>query len=158
MWVPGPGGQCRGMTWNPAPQSSSPPRPAPAGPPWAVVLGLGSMALLWPLAALTGTGGTGTPRALTILGLTAVVWIGVVGLGRVPRPVLTLTLTGLVFGLVAMAASTVLGGIGVPGDGAPAWTVVPALVVHAFWGSVTGLLALAVQRTRAPDRRAGDRR
>src|SRR6478735_7006789 len=75
-----------------APGSPAPPRPSTDRLSWPTVLGLGAMALLWPLTALTGLGGDGAPRALAVLGLTALVWVGVVGLGRVARPVLTLTL------------------------------------------------------------------
>lgn len=134
------------------PYSSPPARPAAAGIQWPLVLGLGSMALLWPLTALTGIGGTGAPRALAIVGFTALVWIAVVGFGRVARPVLTLTLTGVVFGLVAMAASIVFGGVGLPGEDAAAWTVVPALAMDAFWGFVAGVLALGVQKIRGEGR------
>ena len=143
------------MTWSP---SSSPSRPATAGLPWPLIVALGAMALLWPLTALTGVGGTGAPRALTILGLTAVVWIGAVGLGRVPHPVLTLTLAGLVFGLVAMAAALLLGGPGGPGRAGPAWTVLAAVLVHVFWGCVAGVLALALQKAVGPRRSPAEHR
>ncbi|WP_166843921.1 hypothetical protein [Isoptericola sp. BMS4] len=134
---------------HPSPQHPAPqPRP---GIPWAVVAGLASMALLWPLTALTGIGGTGAPRALTIVAITAVVWIGVVGFGRVPRPVATLTLTGLAFGVVAMLVSMLFGGVGMPGDGA-AWTVIPALAMDTVWGALAGLVALAVQKARGEAR------
>ncbi|MFJ3406611.1 hypothetical protein [Promicromonospora sp. NPDC090134] len=129
-----------------------PDRPADAGPaavPWTLVAGLSALALLWPLTGLTGALGTGAPRALTIIGLTAAVWIGVVGLGRVPRPVLTLTLTGLAYGLVATLIGTlvpVLSGFG-PGGG-PAWTLVPALALDTMWGALAGLVAAGVQRLR----------
>jgi len=102
------------------------------------------MALLWPLTALTGLGGDGAPRALAVLGLTALVWVGVVGLGRVARPVLTLTLAGLTFGVVAVVVSAL---VGVDG-GRAAWTLVPALALDTFWGFVAGTLAAAVQRAR----------
>ncbi len=131
------------------------PRYSPTTTPavqWPLVLGLGSMALLWPLTALTGVGGTGAPRALGIVGLTALVWIGVVGFGRVARPVLTLTLAGLVFGLVATAMSFAFGGVGLPGENAAAWTVIPALAVDSLWGFVAGLIALAVQNARGEAR------
>ncbi|WP_106264264.1 MULTISPECIES: hypothetical protein [Isoptericola] len=108
--------------------------------------GLAAMALLWPLTGLTGVGGGGPGRAFAIIGITAVVWVGVVGFGRVPRPVLTLTLTGVAFGIVATVTSMFLGGPGLLGDGAAPWMVVPALAMDAFWGFVAGLLALAVQR------------
>ncbi|WP_435736358.1 hypothetical protein V5D56_16425 [Cellulosimicrobium sp. PMB13] len=134
----------------------TPPRPAahPAHPDddtpattgrlsWPTVLGLGSMALLWPLTGLLGLG-SGAPRALTILGLTALVWIAVVGLGRVARPVLTLTLAGLTFGVVAAAVSALVGLDG----GRAAWTLVPALALSTFWGLVAGAVAALVQRVR----------
>jgi hypothetical protein len=108
------------------------------------------MALLWPLTALTGIG-TGAPRALGIVAITAVVWIGVVGFGRVPRPVATLTLTGLAFGIVAMAVSMLFGGVGMPGAGA-AWTAVPALAMDTVWGALAGLVALAIQKARGEAR------
>ncbi|WP_407319634.1 hypothetical protein UQW22_04200 [Isoptericola halotolerans] len=115
---------------------------------WPLVAGLAAMALLWPLTGLLGVG-SGPGRAFAIIGITAVVWIGVVGFGRVARPVLTLTLTGVAFGIVATVTSMLLGGPGMLGDGAAPWTVVPALAMDAFWGFVAGLLALAVQRALA---------
>jgi len=141
---------------QPSPQPSNRPvspsvEQAPAsraGVSWPLVAGLASMALLWPLTGLTGIGGTGAPRALGIVALTAVVWIGVVGFGRVPRPVLTLTMTGLAFGVVALAVSTLVGGIGLGGGGAPAWTAVPALVMDAGWGALAGVVALGIQKAR----------
>jgi hypothetical protein len=130
---------------QPTPQAA----PSAATVPWGVVAGLSTMALLWPLTGLTGVLGTGAPRAFTVIGLTAVVWIGVVGLGRVPRPVLTLTLTGVAYGLVAatLGLVPVLAGFGVPGGG-PAWTIVPALLFDAMWGAIAGLAAAGVQRLR----------
>lgn len=138
------------MTSQHLPQNVSGPVPAPV--PWGVVAGLAALCLLWPLTGLTGLLGTGAPRALVILGLTAAVWIGVVGLGRVPRPVLTLTLTGLAYGLLAHAVALlfpVLTGFGGPGGaGAPAWTLVLALAMDAGWGALAGLVAAGVQRLR----------
>ncbi|MEU4384090.1 hypothetical protein [Promicromonospora sp. NPDC023805] len=135
------------------PQPSSRPQPTPKTPavPWAVVAGLSALALLWPLTGLTGVLGTGAPRAFVILGITAAVWIGVVGLGRVPRPVLTLTLTGLAYGVVGVALSQlvpVLAGFGGPGGSGvePAWTIIPALLVDTLVGLLAGLVAAGVQR------------
>lgn len=122
--------------------------------PWAVVAGLATLALLWPLTGLTGVLGTGAPRATAVIGITAAVWIGVVGLGRVPRPVLTLTLTGVAYGLVATALGIlvpVLAGFG-PGSVGPAWSIVPVLLVYSLWGAVVGLAAAGVQRLRGADR------
>ncbi|MEL7978166.1 hypothetical protein AAG589_20030 [Isoptericola sp. F-RaC21] len=148
------------MTTNqPSPPNQPSPQPTPvppaggAGLSWPLVAGLASMALLWPLTGLTGIGGTGAPRALGIVALTAVVWIGVVGLGRVPRPVLTLTMTGLASGVVTLLVSTLVGGVGLGGvgpggDGAAAWTAIPALAMDAGWGALAGVVALGVQKGR----------
>jgi hypothetical protein len=115
--------------------------------PWLIVAGLASLSLLWPLSALTGVG-SGVPRALVIIGVTALVWIGVVGLGRVPRPVLTLTLTGVGYGAIGIIVAAFLGG-----TGAPLWTAIPALALDALWGCLAGLLALGVQLLRDATRR-----
>lgn len=133
---------------QPRPQPTPSDTPTRAGISWPLVAGLASMALLWPLTGLTGIGGTGAPRALAIVALTAVVWIGVVGFGRVPRPVLTLTMTGLASGVVALLVSTLLGGVGLAGEGAAAWTAVPALAMDAGWGALAGVVALGVQKAR----------
>jgi hypothetical protein len=63
--------------------------------------------------------------------------------------VLTLTLTGVAYGLVAatLGLVPVLAGFGVPGGG-PAWTIVPALLFDAMWGAIAGLAAAGVQRLR----------
>lgn len=155
MWQAAPGGHRRGMTSPHLPAQPAPrPGPAPAAVPWVVVAGLATLALLWPLTGLTGVFGDGAPRAFAIIGITAAVWIGVVGLGRVPRPVLTLTLTGLAYGLVATALGLlvpVLAGFGGPGGG-PAWTIVPALLHDAMWGALAGLAAAGVQRLRGAGR------
>ncbi|GAA4414704.1 hypothetical protein GCM10023169_00290 [Georgenia halophila] len=108
---------------------------------WTLILGLGAMSLLWPLTGLTGIGGTGLARASLILGLTAVVWIAAVGLGRVARPVLTLTLAGVVYALVSLAVASFFGGLS--GFGIDA--VIPALI----WGVLCGLVAAGVQKLLA---------
>lgn len=137
------------MTSSEIPQ---PTRPATGRVQWPLVGGLACMALLWPLTALTGLG-SGAPRALTIVAVTAVVWIGVVGLGRVARPVLTLTLAGVAFGVLALLMSLVFSGVdGAGGPGGVGWTAVPALAMDAFWGFLAGLIALGVQKARGDAR------
>ena len=113
----------------------SPPGPQASEPvSWPVVLGLGALALLFPLAELTGASDAigAVPMALLLLGLVAAVLIGGVGLLRVPRPVLTLTLAGAVSGVVLVGA----------------FEVVRSTVL----GTLAGLLAAAVQHTRSPRR------
>ncbi|MCC9197135.1 hypothetical protein QNO08_15970 [Arthrobacter sp. zg-Y820] len=86
------------------------------------------------------------PSGLWLLtALISLAWIGVVGLGRVPRPVLTLTLAGLAYGLhiisFSAVVSTVLTGT-VQGPLAMPIAVVPILIMNGLWG----LLAAAVRR------------
>lgn len=112
------------------------------GLPWLLIVGLASLALLWPLTALIGID-QGAPRAVTIIAIVAATWIGVIGFGRVPRPVLVLTLTGIGYGIISMGIAVIFGTFG-----APIWTVFLALAFDAFWGMIAGLLALAIQKMR----------
>lgn len=117
--------------------------------PWLLIIGLASLSLLWPLTSQWQLG-QGLPRAAALLGLTAVVWIGVVGVGRIPRPVLTLTLTGLLHGLIGMVVGWVLPDGG-PGMAPSAlWLMLPSLATSAGVGALLGLVALAVQSVIGP--------
>jgi hypothetical protein len=118
---------------------------------WPLVLGLGSLALLSPLVELTGLADAiGQPATvLMLLAVVALVWIGCVGLARVPRPVIILTLSGAVYG----ALTAVLGvafGTGREGLGGDAAVI--AVLFELGWsivlGCLAGLLALAVQNLR----------
>ncbi|ALU39013.1 hypothetical protein AS188_03790 [Kocuria flava] len=120
---------------------------------WVLVLGLGAVALVRPLARITGAAeGLGAPAGpLLLTGLVTLVWVGVAGLGRVPRPVLTLVLAGLLYGICVIPLSAVLSTVltgTVQGPVAVPIAVVPVLLTNALWGLVAGLLALAVQHVR----------
>ena len=145
------------MTENPYPletnRDSSGADPARSRPPlsWPLVLGLGSLALLWPLAHLTGVSDAiGQPAtALSILAFVALVWIGVVGFGRVPRPVLTLTLAGTTYGVLIILVGTIFGERAERASGV--LSVIAALfelVQSTALGAVLGLVALVVQSAR----------
>ena len=112
------------------------------GLPWLLIIGLASLSLLWPLAELVGIP-QGAPRALTIIAVIAATWIGVVGFGRVPRPVLVLALTGLIHGVIALGAAVLLGGFD-----RPIWTLFAGLAIDMVWGTVAGLVALGIQQIR----------
>ena len=134
------------------PASAPPERPgAPRQPlPWLLILGLSSLALLWPLTALAGIG-EGAPRALAIVGIIAATWIVAVGVGRVAHPVLTLALAGLGHGLVGLVvAALVPGGAGPWGDAASWWVLVPALAIYTGAGALAGLAAWGVQTLLVP--------
>ncbi|MDR2998000.1 MAG: hypothetical protein LBU78_07765 [Microbacterium sp.] len=113
------------------------------GIPWLLVLGLSSLALLWPLTGLLSIG-EGAPRAFTIIGLIAVAWIGVVGFARVRRPVLTLTLVGIGYGMIITVFGLVTGGR----NGLDGWGTPIMLAIDALLGLIAGLLALAIQKIR----------
>lgn len=129
-------------------KAAAAPRP---GVKWQLAAGLGAVALLRPLARMTGLDEQipSGPWILTVL--ISLAWIGVVGLGRVPRPVLTLTLAGLAYGLyiipLSAVVSTVLTGT-VQGPLVMPIAVVPILIMNGLWGFLAGLAAAAVQRLR----------
>lgn len=120
---------------------------------WVLVLGLGAVALVRPLARITGVADAlGTPAGpLLLTGLVTIVWVAVAGLGHVPRPVLTLVLAGLTYGICVIPLSAVLSTLltgTVQGPFAVPFAVVPVLLTNALWGLVAGVLALAVQHLR----------
>lgn len=118
--------------------------------PWLLIIGLASLSLLWPLTALWQIG-QGPPRAAAILTLTAAVWIGVVGVGRIPRPVLTLALTGLLHGVVGLLVGWLLpDGSGSAAGTTSLWLMLPSLATSAGIGALLGLVALAVQSVLGP--------
>ena len=115
---------------------------------WPVVLGLGSLALLWPLAELTGlSDAIGQPTmALVLLGLVAIAWIGTVGFCRVPRPVLTLTVAGAVYGSILVVLSVAFGTRPDLGGVLAVGVAFLEIVRSALLGSMAGLIARALQK------------
>lgn len=119
---------------------------------WTAVVGFGVLGLLWPLLRLLGlesaVGGTGT--ALAALAVVLAAWSLGAGFGHVPRPVLTLSLAGVVSGLLLGATGLVLGERPDVGPGLHlAATGVKALWSAGF-GTLAGLLATAIQRILRP--------
>lgn len=127
--------------------------PHSAGPiAWPAVLGLGALVLLWPLTGLTGVAGAiGTiPRAIGVVAVIGAAWIGVVGFAGLPRPIFTLTLTGMAGGLYITAASLVAGvaaGGGMSALGLP-FLLLDMLGGGALWGVLAGLVAAGVQKVK----------
>lgn len=120
---------------------------------WPLIIGLGAFALIRPLTNIVGLDDVlGQPW--TVLLLTSVitgVWVLVVGLSRVSRPVLTLVATALVYALAAALLSGVLSPIldgELKGPFARPWILVPLIATNAVWGLVAGGLALLVQQMR----------
>ncbi len=136
-------------------QPTGPPRPParPAAPSWAAAVGLGLLALLRPVARLSGAvDALGTPAGpLLLTGAVTAVWVLVVGLSRLPRPVLTLTLAGVVYAVATIPLSAVLSTVldgSLAGPLATPVAIVPLLLVNAAWGALAGVLALAVRHLR----------
>jgi drug/metabolite transporter (DMT)-like permease len=130
----------------------------PAGRPprepvsWPVVMGLGGLVLLFPLAELSGVVDAlgRAPTVLFLSGLVVGVWIVAVGFGRVPRPVLTVSLAGAVAGVILVVLSVALGMR--PHVDAPVAVLggVVEIARATALGALAGLLAAAVQRGRNP--------
>lgn len=140
------------------PATTSAPHPPDRRPlPWLLIIGLASLALLWPLTSLWGLA-EGPARALTLLALTGAVWIGVVGLGRVPRPVLTLTLTAILHGILTVLLGVFVAGSGPAPEPARLWILLPVLVRDAGIGALLGLVALGVQKSLGGQNALGGRK
>jgi hypothetical protein len=83
----------------------------------------------------------------------SLVWIAVVGLSRVPEPVLTLVFAGLVYAGSSIVLSATLSPILEGELQGPLATpfgigVLSVLVVNAIWGVTTGAAALLVRKMR----------
>jgi hypothetical protein len=113
-----------------------------------VALGLGSLALLFPLAHLTGLRDAlgAAPTGLLLFGVVIATWIGVVAFGRVPRPVLTLTLAGTVFGVVLVGLSVTLRTLPDVDGRLLVLGAVLEIARSVVLGALAGLLAAALQR------------
>ena len=129
--------------------TTTPPRPSSL-----LILGLGLLALVRPLASIvveqSGHELGAAPRLLLTAAIT-LVWVAVVGLGRAPRPLLTLVLAGLVYAVAAIVLSGILSPLllgHLSGPLAQPLAIVPMLLVNALWGLIAGLLALGVRRLR----------
>ena len=129
--------------------TSTSPRPSSL-----LILGLGLLALVRPLASIvveqSGHELDAVPRLLLTAAIT-LVWVAVVGLGRAPRPLLTLVLAGLVYAVAAIVLSGILSPLllgHLSGPLAQPLAIVPMLLVNALWGLIAGLLALGVRRLR----------
>ncbi|MGO2113134.1 MAG: hypothetical protein ACTH31_16130 [Pseudoclavibacter sp.] len=114
--------------------------PSPGAPRshvnWAIIVGLGALSLAWPLSGVLGF--EGLVRAVVLISATVALFVGVVGFGRVPRPVLTLTLAGLAYGLIHLISTMFVQPLAI----FSVWTIVPLAGV----GALLGLAAMGVQR------------
>lgn len=120
---------------------------------WPLIIGLGALALVRPLASIIGLTDTlGQPgTSLTLTALITLAWVLVVGCSTVARPVATLVATGLVYAVLAALISAILSPLldgQLEGPLTNPFALVAMLLTNALWGLVAGVLALAVQRAR----------
>lgn len=117
---------------------------------WHLVSLLGVAALVRPILSVLGVS-DGRPwvAVLTTLAITAL-WIGAVVRAGEPRPVLTLSLAGAVYGAFAICLGIVLQG----GLAVPAFALPFVLATNVAWGALAGLAAAGITRLRSTAARA----
>ncbi|MBB6735728.1 hypothetical protein [Cohnella zeiphila] len=115
------------------------------------VVAMGAFALIRPLMSITGLSERiGQPFAsLGATVLITLLWIAAANLARVARPVPTLMMAGIAYGVFAIVLSGILSPIltgRLQGPLTNPFGFVGVLVTNAIWGIAAGLLAAAVQR------------
>lgn len=114
------------------------------------MVGFGLLGLLWPLLRQIGlesiVGDVAT--AMIAFFATFAVWVLGAGLGRVPRPVLTLTLSGVLFALLLGATTVLTGDRSDHGVGPNLLVGAVELGRSAGLGALSGLVAESIQKAR----------
>lgn len=117
---------------------------------WPLIFGLGALALLWPVVNLTGLMDLlGRPFGpLLLIVLISLVWLGAILLSKLRKPLLTLTVTGAIYGLFALLIgallSPILNGQASGPMGHPI-AIVMVLLSNSLWGALVGLCAQLIQ-------------
>ncbi|MGI6127557.1 MAG: hypothetical protein ACOYEF_11420 [Planifilum sp.] len=116
---------------------------------WPLILGLAALALIRPIISMVGLSeAIGQPVvSIAVTLLISLVWIAVVVRARVSRPVVTLTLTGLAYGVFAILISAVFTPIltgQLQGPATNVFALVSVLLTNALWGLIAGLIAQTV--------------
>lgn len=116
---------------------------------WPLILGLAALALIRPIISMVGLSeAIGQPVvSIAVTLLISLVWIAVVVRARVSRPVVTLTLTGLAYGVFAILISAVFTPIltgQLQGPATNVFAFVSVLLTNALWGLIAGWIAQTV--------------
>jgi hypothetical protein len=122
---------------------------------WPLIIGLGTLALIYPVGRSTGLlQRIGEPVAsLLVGGLISAVWLAAAVGTRLRKPALALSVVGIVAGLVRIALSTIPAPLLGPERTAGATSVVTlvgVLLAHALWGGALGMIALGLQALLRP--------
>lgn len=118
---------------------------------WPLILGLGTLALARPVMSMVGLLDViGQPTAsITISAIISLVWLAAVVLARVHRPILTLVLAGVSYGVFAIILSAVFSPIltgQLQGPVTNPFAIISVLISNAIWGLVVGLFAWVITR------------
>jgi hypothetical protein len=131
---------------------------------WPLIIGLGALALVWPVLNLTRViDAVGRPLGpLMVIAVISLAWLLIVVLLEVCEPLLTLLCTGLIYGVFALAISAVLSPL-VDGRLSGLITnplaIVGVLITSTVWGAIVGAAAFALQmlgRTPRDEHRSND--
>lgn len=135
------------------PTPSQPPRTLPGPRPvlsWPAVTGFGVLGLLWPLLRLIGlesiVGGIAT--AMIAFLATSIIWVLGAGFGHVPRPVLTLTLAGILFAFLLGGTSILIGDWPDHSIGLNLLAGTIEVGRSAGFGALSGLVAESIQKAQ----------
>lgn len=118
---------------------------------WPLIMGMGALALVRPFLSIVGwMDGLGRPTGpLLVSGLISLAWLAIVVFGRVRQPVLTLIGAGVAYGFFAILISAILAPVQMGAWAGPAtnpFATLAVLLTNAFWGALTGSLALLLQK------------
>lgn len=119
--------------------------------PWALIIGLGALALIRPLLNITGLmDALGRPLGpLLVTGLISLAWLVIVVWVRPHQLLLTLVCTGVVYGIFALVLSAFLSPILTGRWAGPLtnpWATVAVLVTNGLWGAMVGLIGLGIRQ------------
>lgn len=117
---------------------------------WDWIAALAAAGLLRPVLSIVGAYDGRKPWApLVVTALIAVLWVAVVVLARVPRPVPTLTLVGAGYGVLALLLNLVLQPLLASAELIPVPGIIAMIAFSALEGAVLGLVAVPLQRRRS---------
>lgn len=126
---------------------------------WPLIVGMAALAFIRPFMNITGMmdliGRPSGPILMTLL--ISAAWLAIVVLSSVREPVLTLTCTGVVYGLFAFLLGAILSPLLTGELSGPIanpfilpFAVAAILVTNALWGLAIGLVAWVIQQAIRP--------